>query len=161
MTGTRNTALAFLLCLYAAAGKGQSITILGNPPAIQVQNASEVVNGKQVSHTSLNVTYPALNVLTPNVELYARAEFANLSGTSGSIPSNKIGVLVTNITGVDPERLLTTTDQRLFHINTGVLGSVLGGTQAVTIRYRLLGGAHLLLPAGTYNVRVFYRVTLD
>jgi len=161
LTGIHKTVLTFLVCLYAAAGNGQSITILGNPPAIQVQNASDVVNGKQVTHTSLSVTYPALNVLTPNVELYVRAEFANLSSTFGTIPSNKIGILVTNLTGVDPERFLTTTDQRLFDLAPGLLGSVLGGTQSVTIRYNLLGGSHLLLHSGTYSVRVFYRVTLD
>lgn len=161
MTGIRKITFLLLCCLFAAAGSGQSIAILGSPPAIQVQNASDVLNGKQVTHTSLSVTYPALNVLTPNVELYVRAEFANLSGTSGTIPSNKMGILVTNLTGVDPERFLTTTDQRLFHLGTGLLGSVLGGTQSITIRYNLLGGTHLLQPAGTYSVRVFYRVTLD
>ncbi|XZF13027.1 hypothetical protein ACTHGU_14670 [Chitinophagaceae bacterium MMS25-I14] len=149
-------------CLCGPALYGQSMSVLGSPSAIQITSAAEVINGKYLDHNSISITYPLLNLSGLSMELYAHAEFANLtSPASNTIPASSIGLQVTNLSGADPERFLTTTDQRLLHQPPGLLTSLLGGTSTVTLRYRVLGGTQLLKPAGVYTVRVFYRVVMD
>ncbi|PZF72664.1 hypothetical protein [Taibaiella soli] len=153
--------LIFLL-LCSQKSDAQSITILGSPPTIQMLTAADIRNGKSITHTSIRIGYPLLNLGGLSMDVFARAEFANLSSTgSGTIPANNVGVSVTNLSGADPEILLSTANQRILHQPPGLLTALLGGTADVSIKYRVLGGASLLVPAATYTVRIFYMVSMD
>jgi hypothetical protein len=153
---------SILLCGIMQFAKGQSITVHGNPPALQILNATELINGKYVDHNAFEITYPLLTILS-RLDFYVRSEFATLSNGASTIPSDKIGIrVITPSGGADPERFLTTTDQRLFELSSGLLGGLSEGSFEVTLRYRLLGGSHLLnTETGNYSVNVFYRFTVD
>lgn len=162
LTGMNKVWLLVVLLLYGKFGAAQTITILGSPPTIQMQTASDIQNGKSTTHTSIRIGYPLLNLSGLSLDVFARAEFAILSSTgSGTIPANKIALSVTNLSGADPEILLTTTNQRILHQTPGLLTALLGGTADVSLKYRVLGGSHLLVPAAIYTVRIFYTVSMD
>lgn len=147
--------------LYCCCGNAQTITLLASPSTIQIQTAADIINGKSVTNNSFTIGYPALNLGGLSLDVFARAEFANLTSGTNTILVSKIGVSVVGLAGADPEILLTTTDQRILHQPPGLLTALLGGTQSVQIKYRVSGGAHLLVPSGTYSVRIFYRVAMD
>lgn len=140
----------------------QTITVLGSPPTIQMLTAADIWNGKSTTHTSIRIGYPLLNLGGLSLDVFARAEFANLSSTgAGAIPVSNVALSVTNLSGADPEITLTTTNQRILHQPPGLLTSLLGGTADVSVKYRILGGVNLLVPASTYTVRIFYTVSMD
>lgn len=146
--------LLFLFCCHAATG--QTLQITGNPPSISISTAAELVNGKQISHQTLNVVNPLIGILP--VELYVRVS-GDLQNGSNTIPASVIGVLVTSPTSTpDPERMLSTTNQRLLAYQPPLIGLA---STPVTLRYRLTGGTSFFRPAGTYSTTIVYTLTLD
>jgi hypothetical protein len=151
--------LIVLLCCHTC--DAQTITLLASPSTIQILTPADVTGGKSVTNNSFTIGYPVLNLGGLSLDVFARAEFANLTSGTNTIPASKIGVSVVGLSGADPEIFLTTADQRILHQPPGLLTALLGGTQSVQVKYRVLGGAHLLVASGTYSVRIFYRVAMD
>lgn len=140
----------------------QNITVLGNPPAIQINSSSDLQNGKYIDHATLNLSYPILS-LNHHTELYVRALNANMtkSGSSSTIPVNTMKVSVILPTGGDPEVTLSTTEQRLFRYTIGLIPGIIGSIINTTIRYKMTGGTHLLNKSGSYSVTLVYRYVVD
>lgn len=150
----------FLFALILVGGlhtaAGQTLQITGNPPTFGITNASELANGKQQTHQTVNIVNPLLGILP--VELYVRCT-GNLTSGSNSIPSAAVRILVTAPTSTpDPERTLSTSNQRVLAYQPPLLG--LFSTQ-VMLRYRLTGGPDFFKPAGTYSTTIIYTLTLD
>lgn len=149
-----------LMFLLLAIGMGpcfgQTLQVTANPPTLSISTGAELANGTQVSHQTLNIINPLLGIVA--VDLYVRIS-GNLSSGTNSIPAAAIGVLVTSpVATPDPERMLTTINQRLLVYQPPLIGLF---STPVTLRYRVIGGSDLFKPAGTYSATITYTLTND
>ncbi len=120
------------------------VTILGNP-ALGISSVNDYLNGVTVNHNTLQ-----LNVslgLTWSLQVRASDD---LRYQTYSIPASAIGVQAISL-GTRPEIFLSTNNQV---IASGFATSLLNAL--MLIRYRIVGGSHLLKPGGTYSTTLIF-----
>ena len=130
-----------------AFGSFLGITILSNP-ALSIGSQSDYINGVSIDNSTLQLSIP-LNV---GWSLQVRAT-GDLTYLGNTIPVSFIGMQSLNI-GNRPELFLTTTNQTLA---SGL--TILPANITNLIRYRIVGGAHLLKPGGNYTTTLFFTYT--
>jgi len=120
------------------------VTILGNP-SLTISSSNDFLSGVTLNHNTLQ-----LNVtLGLSWSLQVRVT-DDLRYQSYSIPASAIGVQTVGL-GTRPEIYLSTANQTLA---TGFATSLLNAL--MVIRYRVVGGNHLLKPAGSYSTTLVF-----
>ena len=120
------------------------ITVLGNP-ALSISSINDYQNGVSIDHNTLQ-----LNVsIGLSWSLQVRAT-SDLQYQSYSIPASAIGIQTVSL-GTRPEVFLSTANQT---IASGFATSLLN--TLMLIRYRAVGGNHLLKPAGAYTTTLVF-----
>ena len=120
------------------------VTILSNP-SFTINTSNDFLSGVTLNHNTLQ-----LNVtLGLSWSLQVRVT-DDLRYQSYSIPASAIGLQTIGL-GARPEIFLSTTNQTL---SSGLATSLLNAI--MLIRYRVVGGNHLLKPAGSYSTTLVF-----